>query len=355
MGLCNPTGARGMSWLCCCCTHGNASPLNADEARGILQRTDEARDELELFAAMWCRSSKVHALQRQLPQIGTRQRKHFCWVAGANQSGGGGGGYFGWLFPSAGRAVLSVAVCERTVGLHERGHLERALRVEHPYLLSILAADFPRPDRVVVVREWCSGGSLRDLLHGAAPDDEQTDKYDRVGTPLSEAKIALIGRGLLEALLVLRPLGEKVALHVHLGNVFLESADGLVPRVSEWEQGLLGLPSHLEAYFHDLRRAVEPSAAALALCVYEMACGFELDGLPAVIPPTCPTAVREALETLLRPPAPRSSRADVHTLEEARELPLFATAALGGTPGAAPTPLPPDVLQHAKEAGKGRC
>ena len=27
----------------------------------------------------------------------------------------------------------------------------------------------------------------RDVLHGAAPEEEQTDKYDRVGSPLSEA------------------------------------------------------------------------------------------------------------------------------------------------------------------------
>ena len=29
--------------------------------------------------------------------------------------------------------------------------------------------------------------SMRDVLHGAAPEEEQTDKYDRVGSPLSEA------------------------------------------------------------------------------------------------------------------------------------------------------------------------
>ena len=140
-------------------------------------------------------------------------------------AGTSSGGFLGWLFPSArGRAVLSVCVLERPIGLHERDHLERALRVEHPSLLPILAVDVPRPDRIVVVREWCKGGSLRDVLHGASPADEQADKYDRVGTPLSEAKIAIIGRNLLEALLVLRPLGERVASHVHLGNIYLESA-----------------------------------------------------------------------------------------------------------------------------------
>lgn len=359
-----------MSFLCCCCgANKSLPPLNEDEVHGILQRDDgSSREDLVLFAAMWCRGSKAHPLQRQLPQVGTRQRKHFCWVMGApaGTSSSGGSEYFGWLFPSSRRAVLSITACERTIGLHERGHLERALGVRHPLLLGIISSDLPRPDRVVVVREWCPGGSLRDVLHGASPELEQTTKYDRVGTPLSEYKIALIGRGLLEALLVLRPLGERVCVHVHLGNVFLDGADGLVPRLAEWENGLLGLPSHLESYFDDLRRSVEPACAALALCVYEMSCGFELDGLPAVIPPTCPRTVREALEAMLARAPPRRKKkgaevadAGVFTLEDARALPLFASVAEApanarvGYSASPPPPLPSDVVKAAKEIGRG--
>ena len=36
----------------------------------------------------------------------------------------------------------------------------------------------------------------------------------------------------------------------------------------------------------------------LALCLYEVACGFELDGLPAVFPAACPPVVCDALEEI---------------------------------------------------------
>ena len=180
---------------------------------------------------MWLRSAHGYSLQKQLPQIGTRQRKAFCWVAGG--VGNGGGGIFGWLLGSSKRSVLSVSVCERTVGLHERHHLERALAAQHALLLPVLHVEFPRPDRAVIVREWQVGGSLRDVLHSARPEDDQNDKYDRVGTPLSEAKIAKFGRALIDVLLVLRPLGARVAMHLHLGNVFLVEGTQQL-RAAEW-------------------------------------------------------------------------------------------------------------------------
>ena len=302
-----------------------------------------------------------------MPQIGTRQAKAFSWV---KDSDAGSSGFYGWLFPGSQRTVISVSIVTRSMGLHERPHLERLLQATHPVLLPVRMVDLSRPDRAVVIRDWCAAGSLRDVLHGATPEHSQNAKYDRVGSPLSEAKVASFGRALLDALLVLRPLGPRVAMHVHLGNIFLSPSGGQVGgsgaaggggsgaggaepepilRVAEWEQGALNLPSHLEPYFNDLRRTLEPAACSLALCVYEMACGFELDGLPAVIPPTCPWAVREALEELLRAPAPREKKAACFTLEDAQQLPLFAK-------GAAPSPwapLPPAALSAAREVCKG--
>ena len=358
-----------LSYLCCCGSYGKDALSEDDAARllsvddGLLSSEEESlrtREELRLFAAMWCRGSKAQwPLKKGLAEVGTRSKKYFCLVGDLGTvSTSSSTGYFGWLFPGTRRAVLSVTVCERNVGVHERALLERALRVDHPLLMPVFAADFPRPDRYVAIREWYDGGSLRDLLHNATPDQEQTTKYDRVGTPLTETRIAYIGRGLLEALLILRPLGERVAMHVHLANVFLCGPEGTVPRISEWEQGLLGLPSHLEPYFADLRRSVEPSAAALALCIYEMACGFELDGLPAVIPPITPPVVREALETLLPPPNRTKQRSkataeSIYTLEDARTLPLFAKTDYGTAGFAAiqvPPPLPTEMVQQAKDA-----
>lgn len=350
------------SLFCCCSSAGKERRQQAADTQLLPPLAGREADaapaaELRLFAHMWCRSSAERfALEQELPSIGVRQGKCFCWIKDAKA---GSGGLLGWLFPGTARTVLSVTVCERAIGLHERPHLERVLGCAHPVLLPLQLADVSsRPDRLVLVRDWRADGSLRDALHGASPDDANERKYDRIGMPLSEAKIARFGRALLEALLVLRPLGPQVMMHMHLGNVFLAAAGTRAPadgsdrlptvQLSEWEQGLLGLPSHLEPFYNDLRRSLEPAACALALCVYEMACGFELDGLPPVVPPACPCVVREALEELLRPPPPRTARAACFTLEDARELPLFASAA--ATP--AWPPLPEHVLKHAGEFSK---
>ena len=110
-------------------------------------------------------------------------------------------------------------------------------------------------------------------------------------------------------------------------------------------------------FVNDLRRALEPAAAALALCLYEMACGFELDGLPPVLPPSCPATVRETLEVLLRSPSPKEKRPP-RTLEDALELPLFIGSGSGvashGVVAAAPPPLPDEMLQHARQLTNGR-
>ena len=153
--------------------------------------------------------------------------------------------------------------------------------------------------------------------------------------------------------------------HVHCGNIFLSDTDHM-PLLAEWEQGLLGLPSHTADLVAELRRALEPAAASLALCLYEMACGFELDNLPPVFPPGCPTAVRETLDVMLRAPASGKGKRPPRTLEDTLELPLFARAPVRSLPApvgragssrdepAAPPPLSADVLQHAAQVLSGR-
>ena len=273
-----------MSFLCCCCSkHLPAGDLEQQLVTG----TDDGPQSLSVFAAMWCRSSYDFALECTCEQIGARKQKTFCWVRRAASSEGSSvSSWFSWFGGGTPRLVLSVNVC--SVGLHDKYHLERALALSasNPALVPILASDFPRPDRAVVVRQWSAAGSLRDVLHGASPHLSLHAKYDRVGTPLSEAKCVSFACALLDTLLVIRPLGARACLHVHCGNIFLDEADGHTPRLAEWEQGLLGQPSHLADIVNDLQRALEP-AAVLALCLYEVATGFELDGLPAVFPPHC--------------------------------------------------------------------
>ena len=355
--------------LFACCGCGSKDPHGEDERlRGTDDDVYAGELSLSVFAAMWCRSSGMFALEKTLGQVGTRQRKAFCYVtrtSGDPQHDGDGGGMWSW-FPGSRTGSLVLTVTQCAVGAHERYHVQRALELSrmHPLLLPILAVELPRTDRLVIVREWCRQGSLRDVIHGASPSQSVHAKYDRVGSPLSERKCASVGRAILDALRVLRPLGARACLHVHCGNIFFS---GEQPKLAEWEQGLLGMPSHLADFVNDLKRALEPAAASLALCLYEMACGFELDGLPAVFPPSCPRAVRDTLEVMLRAP-PAKERRPPRTLEDALELPLFTlleavegvyASTVGARAGpradeAWPPPLSDAVLQHAAHVTSAR-
>ena len=355
-----------MSSLCCCCGSKGGS---LEESVRLSAADDDvvASGELSptLYAAMWCRSSGSFEFSKAIGQVGLRQQKSFCWLTRrrsasasgldyADSSGGSppGSSWWRWLAGSQPQLVVaSVTVC--SVPIHERHHLLRALELStsNPLLLPILTVDLPRDDRLIVVREWCAAGSLRDVIHGVSPESLVHSKYDRVGSPLSESKCASIGRALIDGLLVLRPLGARACLHVHCGNIFLR---GERPLLAEWEQGLLGLPSHLAEFANDLARTLEPAAAALALCLYEMACGFELDGIPAVFPPSCPRAVRDTLDEMLRTPA-RKEKRPPRTLEEVLELPLFAHAeVIGGARGAAREPLSEVALEHVRHLSSAR-
>lgn len=350
------------SLLCSCCC---GSKPEQEYLRGAEDDALGASGELPLgvYAAMWCRSSGAFALEKSTGQIGARQRKAFGMVTRTNGTGRGSGsddGLWSWLSGRQAQLVLSVTIC--TVAVHERHHLQRALELSasHPLLLPIVAVDVPRPDRFIVVRDWCHAGSLRDVIHGARPTSTVHDKYDRVGSPLSAGKCASIGRALVDALLVLRPLGARACLHVHCGNIFL-AADDERPQLAEWEQGLLGLPSHLADFVNDLKRALEPAAASLALCLYEMACGFELDGLPAVFPPSCPRAVSETLEAMLRTPPPKERRLP-RKLEDLLDFELFTLADVRerkgaearGSTSAWPPPLSEALLEHARQVSSSR-
>ena len=70
---------------------------------------------------------------------------------------------------------------------------------------------------------WWSRRAARRGARGGADGQVRPRRLTALG-----GDIALIGRGLLEALLVLRPLGERVALHVHLGNVSLAMLAGVM-------------------------------------------------------------------------------------------------------------------------------
>ena len=169
-----------------------------DEAGVLLQSEASDGSRLALQAAMWCRSSRRFELQTRLPRIGERTRKSYCICgeASAEEARGGAGARppasrlgglarrLGLTAASGRRLVLSLASCSHKLQ-HEplrnpavcEAMRRLLLSVSHPLLVPIEHLDVPPPGEVVVVvREWCEGGSLRDVLHGRAPEGEADAK-----------------------------------------------------------------------------------------------------------------------------------------------------------------------------------
>jgi len=178
-------------------------------------------------------------------------------------------------------------------------------KLQHPNLLVPVKVDvLPEPrNKAIVIRAFCTKGSLRDLLYKASPKDPYTKKYSRKPVKLSLSTIALYGRQILEAIKFFQSIGYPFP-HLHSSNV-LVAQDGKKIFISEYENSLLGLKPR---YFLSQTEKVTPEVECFGNILYEMILGKARPtlqdtkpGEPVPLIPPCEVTVYRILENIFEP------------------------------------------------------
>jgi len=258
--------------------------------------------------------------------------------------------------------VLSVTIC--TVAVHERHHLQRALELSasHPLLLPILAVDVPCPDRFIAVRLVPCGLAA----HGHPRNPPYQHSPRQVRPMVRPSGLAALGgqvcvhwpRARGRAAGVATARCARVPSDVPscpLRQHFL-AGDDERPQLAEWEQGLLGLPPHLSDFVNDLKRALEPAAASLALCLYEMACAFKARRPPRRLPAQLPVRRQRDARSDAPHADTKGAEAATYARGRARARALHASrraraqgAETRANTSAWPPPLSEALLEHAQQ------
>ncbi|KAE8746146.1 hypothetical protein FOCC_FOCC007147 [Frankliniella occidentalis] len=245
------------------------------------------------------RGEPVWEVQRPLPDIGWRIRKHYFSIK---------------------RHIPNQENCELLLSWTEYGpdmtipttQLQSALTVlstiQAPVAINI---ELFRCNEIgcLVVRRIIEKGSLRDLICGSKLRISALRKYayPKQIYPFSDREIALYSCQILQILAILHHKGVPYG-QLHAGNVCIENGRALLLDI---EGGLLGLPGFYRPFVIQHRRLDNLQSVDMYCfghLLYEMAFGrplqaSSLESLPA----NCPPAFADLLDQLLSPRALREA------------------------------------------------
>lgn len=189
--------------------------------------------EAILFAANYCRDSPFQWHDEPLLHIGTRSHKWHFMVDGTDSESN-----------KRCKFIMSLT-CLRDLVIP----LSHATMIDifntllcsslcHPLIYPCEDIDYIKEKQLlVVVRKFSEKGSLRDVIHNKQnPRHASRDKYASSGKPLSEHRLKLYGRHILEALMALHLKGIMCDT-LSTGNIIIDNG---VARISELELTLLG-------------------------------------------------------------------------------------------------------------------
>lgn len=270
-----------------------------------VQLSDETKerfqDELLIQVGLYLRSTLKYTLHYPLFEIGSRREKFYFVVNGPE------------------------------------GDL---LMTWHPNVEAVLHVDYiDQHDYVVLYRNFSSKGSLKDLIFGAKPKESYRKKYLK-GQPLSDQRIAVYSRHILEGLKYLEDIGFPYT-HLHTANVICSGDD--ICKLSEIENSLLNMPRHYEKLFQEFANGSNDKLALVDLNVlcfgavlYEMATGTEMQSLEDIdnYPASCSPIMKQILLSVFI----NSRKAELPAVPSVSELlrhPLFGSVqytAKGETP-----------------------
>jgi PX domain-containing protein kinase-like protein len=296
-----------------------------------VQLSDETKerfqDELLIQVGLYLRSTLKYTLHYPLFEIGSRREKFYFVVNGPE-----GDLLMTWIKKSSPK-VLSTPTARKIFG-----HMLK--NVKHPNVEAVLHVDYiDQHDYVVLYRNFSSKGSLKDLIFGAKPKESYRKKYLK-GQPLSDQRIAVYSRHILEGLKYLEDIGFPYT-HLHTANVICSGDD--ICKLSEIENSLLNMPRHYEKLFQEFANGSNDKLALVDLNVlcfgavlYEMATGTEMQSLEDIdnYPASCSPIMKQILLSVFI----NSRKAELPAVPSVSELlrhPLFGSVqytAKGETP-----------------------
>uniref|UniRef100_A0A672IHF5 PX domain containing serine/threonine kinase n=1 Tax=Salarias fasciatus TaxID=181472 RepID=A0A672IHF5_SALFA len=169
-----------------------------------------------------------------------------------------------------------------------------------PYLCPLLFSSTSESS-ALLIRPFSERGSLRDHICKVKPRESYLKKYcnPKKSQGLELEHIKLYGRQILEGLKLLHDSGMFFG-HLHTSNVIVD--DG-VCRLTDVENGMLGVPSALRPSFTQLRK-INTTESIDVFCfghlLYEMTYGRPPDSVPVDHFPAVPySAVVSVLQSIL--------------------------------------------------------
>ncbi|KAK2861685.1 hypothetical protein Q5P01_001218 [Channa striata] len=184
-----------------------------------------------------------------------------------------------------------------------------------PYLCPLLFSSTSESS-ALLIRPFSESGSLKDHICKVKPREIYLKKYcnPKKSQGLELSQIKLYGRQILEGLKLLHDGGLFFG-HLHTSNVIVD--DG-VCRLTDVENGMLGVPSALRPAFTQFRK-INTTESMDVLCfghlLYEMTYGRPPDSIPVDQYPSIPyTAVESVLQSILSTEACKSRMPKVSEL-----------------------------------------
>ncbi|XP_077428914.1 PX domain-containing protein kinase-like protein isoform X2 [Vanacampus margaritifer] len=195
-----------------------------------------------------------------------------------------------------------------------------------PYLCPLLFSSTSESS-ALLIRPFSEAGSLRDHICKVKPRENYLKKYGNPKKiqPLELSHIKLYGRQILEGLRLLHDGGLFFG-HLHASNVMLEQG---VCRLTDVENGMLGVPSHLRpvvTHFRKINTVESMDVFCFGHLLYEITYGRPPDSVPVDNYPNIPyTAVVSVLQSILSTEACKSG---MPTVSQLIQTPLFGDVPL---------------------------
>ncbi|XP_065214696.1 PX domain-containing protein kinase-like protein [Planococcus citri] len=228
---------------------------------------DSIQDNDFQNASMALRGKTDFHTMKPTPNIGWRFNKQYCNVKKFNDSRKY---ILTWISDYGIRRCLN--------DKETQSAFKVLLELSHPYIMPIIAGDCYTTG-TLVIRSCSSKGSLREWICRRTPFDHFLDKcrrYRDESVIIPSNEVSTISIQVLHALNFLHKKNIPYG-NLHTGNIFIEDE---VAKISEVENGILGLPSFYKRFLIENRRIKsiqDVDVYCFGHVLYEMAFGERLD------------------------------------------------------------------------------